>query len=113
MDPPEFACFCLSLLPFQRLLSSAPKIGSGGGPTLVAGPRSFNITEPLELDLRAHSVHAFELVQSLPGGGAEETSVVDPAGVDPGLLLQRLHHLPTPHDDLSLHVVGSRAPHQT
>ena len=79
---------------------------SAGAPPLhyAAHPRPRGCT---------HRHEPLVLIQTLPAGRDEQASVLDPARVQPRLLLQlTAHHLPCVCQELHLHVTGPQLPQQ-
>lgn len=62
---------------------------------------------------RTHRHEPLVLIQTLPAGCDEQAPVLDPACVQPRLLLQvAAHHLPRVRQELHLHITGPQLPQQ-
>lgn len=92
----------------------------GAQPAEAAGcPNLHPLAPPLHYSAhpgprgRTHRHEPLVLIQTLPAGRDEQAPVLDPARVQPRLLLQvAAHHLPRVRQELHLHVTGPQLPQQ-
>lgn len=131
-DSSQLLCFSFLLalrtvlcytVPFQRRECRGSEACVSGGPASKGGTRARtrsvrgSLSAPCypapDRQGRTHRHEPLVLVQTLPVGRNEQAPVLDPARVQPRLLLQvPAHHAPRVGQKLHLHVAGPQLPQQ-